>query len=237
MFRKHTSALLVLASFGATSCGLRDGSVATASIAPQLELKESGGGDGDGVFPVEIETVTSTRGRVLVRDAELTYEVGNDDERLATRTRLVDAVGKLGGYVAGEYERSLIIRIPSKHLDEALKVFDALGTITRKSIHVQEVTAQHTDLSIRVDNARRLRTRLQTLLADAKNVHEMLEVEKELARVTEELERYEGQLRDLQNKVALSTLTISFEQAVRPGPVGWVFYGLYKGVKWLFVWD
>jgi hypothetical protein len=37
--------------------------------------------------------------------------------------------------------------------------------------------------------------------------------------------------------VALATVRVDFERPVRPGPVGWVFYGLARGVKWLFVWD
>jgi hypothetical protein len=30
---------------------------------------------------------------------------------------------------------------------------------------------------------------------------------------------------------------VRFEQPTRPGPVGWIFYALYYGVKWLFVWE
>jgi len=32
-------------------------------------------------------------------------------------------------------------------------------------------------------------------------------------------------------------LRVDFEKPVRPGPVGWVFYGLAKGIKWLFIWE
>jgi hypothetical protein len=30
---------------------------------------------------------------------------------------------------------------------------------------------------------------------------------------------------------------VDFARPVRPGPVGWVFYGLAKGIKWLFIWE
>lgn len=65
----------------------------------------------------------------------------------------------------------------------------------------------------------------------------MLAVERELARATTEVERLEGQLRLLQNQVAFSTVRLTVDEDVDPGPLGWVFVGLYEGVKWLFVWD
>lgn len=182
-------------------------------------------------------TATAARARLLVRDADLTYEVGSEEVEQSLRGRLRETSRALGGYVTSEYGRSMVMRLPAARVDEALAGLEALGTVTRRSVRVQEVTAQHTDLSIRIHNAQRLRARLQALLAEAKDVKEMLEVERELARVTQELELHEGSLRLLRDRIALSTITISFEDVVRPGPIGWVFYGLYRGVKWLFVWD
>lgn len=181
--------------------------------------------------------VAEDGGRILIRDSRLTYEVDEGDAEKALRTRVNDSAKKLGGYVAGEDRRSMVLRIPSPALESAITEFETLGQVTEKSLQVDEVTAQHTDLKIRIDNAQRFRDRLQALLAEAKSVPEILEIEKELARVTEELERMQAQLRALDDRAALSTVTVSFENEVSPGPVGWVFYGIYTGVKWLFVWD
>ena len=41
----------------------------------------------------------------------------------------------------------------------------------------------------------------------------------------------------MKNQLTFATIAISLEESVTPGPVGWVFYGVYTGVKWLFVWD
>ena len=81
------------------------------------------------------------------------------------------------------------------------------------------------------------RERVQELVDEGKNVEEILAVEKELARVTSQLESLEGQMRVLDNRTTYATVNVVLEERVRPGPVGWVFYGLYRGVKWLFVWD
>jgi hypothetical protein len=47
----------------------------------------------------------------------------------------------------------------------------------------------------------------------------------------------EAQLRTLSQEVALATVEIQFRTESSPGPVGWLFYGVFQGVKWLFVWD
>ena len=66
---------------------------------------------------------------------------------------------------------------------------------------------------------------------------EVLEVERELSRVTTEVERLDGQLRSLADRVALSTVRLTVADGVRPGPVGYVLVGVYEVVKWLFVRD
>jgi DNA repair exonuclease SbcCD ATPase subunit len=176
-------------------------------------------------------------GRVLIREADLTYEHDGLEDRKALAAKIGEAATAAGGYVSGEDEFSMTVRVPAPQLDDAIAQFEKLGKVTKKSLHVEEVTAQHTDLSIRIDNAKRLRERLQGLLAQANDVKSMLEVEKELARVTQELELLEAQLRGMENRVTLATVQMTFEQEVSPGPVGWVFVGVYRGVKWLFIWD
>jgi len=68
-----------------------------------------------------------------------------------------------------------------------------------------------------VNNARRLEDRLITLLnTRTGKLDEVLRVERELARVREEIERYEGRLRYLSSRVATSTLTITVHE---PAPI------------------
>ena len=64
---------------------------------------------------------------------------------------------------------------------------------------------------------RRLEQRLLALLAARTGkLEEVLSVERELARVREEIERYEGRLRYLSSRVAMSTLTITVHE---PTPI------------------
>jgi hypothetical protein len=64
-----------------------------------------------------------------------------------------------------------------------------------------------------MENARRLETRLIDLLATRTGkLKDVLDVERELARAREEIERYEGRLRYLRAHATLSTLTISLHE-------------------------
>ena len=55
-----------------------------------------------------------------------------------------------------------------------------------------------------------MQRRLSDLLSRA-SVKDALEIEKELHRVTQELELLEGRMKVLKDKVALSTITVAFE--------------------------
>ena len=73
------------------------------------------------------------------------------------------------------------------------------------------------DVTARVTNARRLEERLITLLSTRTGkLDDVLHVERELARVREEIERYEGRLRYLGSRVATSTLTVTVHE---PAPI------------------
>ena len=175
--------------------------------------------------------------RQLVRTASLTVTVGDDEDVAAALGAARTLAETLGGYVSQEGPGWALLRVPDARLDEALDRLGALGDAGDREVYTRDVTAATTDLAIRLDNARALQARLRDLLAEAEGVQDVLAVERELARVTTEVESLEGRLRLLQNQVAFSTVRLTVRESVRPGPLGWVVVGVYEAVKWLFVWD
>jgi len=77
----------------------------------------------------------------------------------------------------------------------------------------EDVTDQVTDIAIRQANLTKSRERLLALLEKSPKVDELLKVERELTRVTTELERIEAQQKNLQNRIAYVTVFASFMQA------------------------
>ena len=73
----------------------------------------------------------------------------------------------------------------------------------------RDVTAQYVDLEARIANQKKLEERIVGVLDEVKGkIGEVLEVEQQLARVRENIERLEGQMRVLKDQVTMATLTI-----------------------------
>ena len=205
------------------------------AVAPAPPSPVSSGAARDAVSR---EPATSPK---MVRDAQLSIAVKDDKNIPRVLTRAHATAAKLGGYVVQENGTRVVFKVPNARLDEALDAVQGSGAhqedVVQREITARDVTASYTDLGIRLDNARRLATRLKELETQTTDVGKLLEIEKELARVTTELEGMEGEMRLLDNTTTFATATVDVFTATRPGPVGWVFYGLFKGVKWLFVWN
>ena len=123
---------------------------------------------------------------------------------------------RYGGYVggvginAGEHQvrsATLELKIPSAKFDSAMTGMPALGKVEHSSASAEDVGEEFVDISARAANARRLEERLVTLLATRTGkLEDVLRVERELARVREEIERHEGRIRYLTTRVAMSTI-------------------------------
>ncbi len=153
--------------------------------------------------------------RKLIQTAAIHVEVESYE---ATRRVLDKQLKDLGGYVANaRVEHSdgsvsyaeLTLRVPADKLVELVSDAAGFGKVLTEQIDSQDVTDSHADLSARLRNAKRLETRLLELLATKTDgVKHLLEVEGELGRVRQEIERYQGQLERLDDQVSLSTVTL-----------------------------
>lgn len=101
-------------------------------------------------------------------------------------------------------------RIPVQSYQAFLDALEQLGIPERRNQTAQDVTEEYVDLEARASNKKRLEERILDLLAKREGkIEDILEVERELSRVREEIERMEGRMRYLQNRVALTTVSIS----------------------------
>jgi hypothetical protein len=169
----------------------------------------------------------------LIRTAQISIEVAHYEPAAQEITRVAES---LGGYLAeaqaarGQQDRrsgTLTIRVPAERFGEALAALKGLGSVKSEQVSTQDVTKAYTDLQTRLkvkrDTADRLRELLRTRTADLPDV---LNAERELARVTEEIEQMEGERRFYDQQVAFSTIALTVfepEALVEPGvfaPIG-----------------
>lgn len=105
--------------------------------------------------------------------------------------------------------RNLTIRIPSQNFDSFISdISKGVQHFDRKEISQQDVTEEYVDTESRMKSKKKLEERYLQLLSKASKVSEMLEIEKKLAEIREEIEAKEGQLKYMQNRVSMSTVNI-----------------------------
>jgi len=163
--------------------------------------------------------------RLAVRDMEV------------TQNTLTQLINDNNGFIVGERQGSITARIPSESMENFLNYARVLGNIEGQSRTGTDITDRFRDDVLRLDNLKSVRDRYLALLEQANTVSDILSIERELERVNLEIDRLEGRIRHAELSVAFSSVTVSFRERARPGPIGWVFYGLYRGVVWLFVWN
>ncbi len=109
---------------------------------------------------------------------------------------------------------SLEVRVPVSRFQEFLNWVDTLGKVRRKNVQARDVTDQYYDLENRVKNKRILVERYQTYLKNAKNIEDLLNIERFLNEALAELESLEGQFRGLVKQVDYATVNVTFESEV-----------------------
>ncbi|MEO8200358.1 MAG: DUF4349 domain-containing protein [Gemmatimonadota bacterium] len=160
---------------------------------------------------------------MIIRTGQATIEVDSLELGIGQLQRLATTVG---GFIANSSTQTghgqqrlatLEIKVPASRYDEALGGLAGIGKLISSNTTAEDVGEEFVDVTARVSNSRRLEERLVALLATRTGkLDDVLSVERELARVREEIERYEGRLRFLRSKIAVSTLTVTVAE---PGPV------------------
>ena len=155
----------------------------------------------------------------LIYTAQITMAVYQVEPGLAS----VEQIAKdLGGYLSVRNDTSITIRVPRSAFDEAIRRIGLTGDIVHKEITAEDVTDQYVDMEARLKNAKAMRDRLQDLLQRA-SVKEAIDIQAQLGKVTEEIERLEGQLKLMKDKIAYSSIAVNFaargNEALRDMPL------------------
>jgi anti-sigma factor RsiW len=158
-------------------------------------------------------------GTMIVQTASLSIVAKSYDEAS-------EAIGKLararGGYVekldakaqtGSARELSIALRVPAKQLDGFLEDLRQLGHVEQESQSNEEVSAEYVDLQARLRSAQATERRLIELLATRTGrLEDVLDVERELARVRGEIESMQGQSNLLLHRVSYATVQVELSE-------------------------
>jgi len=146
-------------------------------------------------------------------------DVAKAHEEIARIARESDGYVSESSYNAqsGPSSATITIRVPAVYLDRVVDRVAKLGKLLDKRMNAQEVSEEYVDLTSRKRNLEREELRLLELMQRAGKVSELLAVEETVARVRGEIETISGRLRYLENRVVMSTLTVTL-QGPEPTP-------------------
>jgi hypothetical protein len=167
----------------------------------------------------------------IIKSGNLRYQ---SDDLEKTYAQIKDAVKKYKALIKNDSQyndeegisRRINIRIPNENFDAFITdISKGVNYFDLKSISSDDVTEEYIDVASRIKTKKVLEERYYELLKKASKVSEMLEIEKKLSEIREEIEAKEGRLRYLQNKVSMSTLDITFYKPIAQGRKATVSYG------------
>jgi hypothetical protein len=158
---------------------------------------------------------------MLIRTATASIEVDSLEIAVAQVKQLA---AQFGGYVANSgvetgkkrlRNATLEVKIPVTRFDDALSDLAPIGKVESVNVSAEDVGEEYVDVNARMENARRLERRLIDLLGTRTGkLKDVLAVETELARVREEIERYEGRMRYLKAHTATSTISVTVHEPI-----------------------
>ena len=164
--------------------------------------------------------------RKLIQRSELSLEVKSSRD---TAAKIAAITTTAGGYILdSQIQKSggdaqsgrAVLKIPPAGFGDLMEKIKALGKVDLESLTGEDVTEEYVDLTARLNNYKIVRDRLVKILeVNSNNVHDILEVEREIARVGGEMERIEGRMKFLDTQVALATVTVNFYETrpIAPG--------------------
>jgi len=164
----------------------------------------------DGAKPVQRRIVYNTTLDLVVEDFTETPR-----QVLALRDRFGAYVAdsQVFGHSGSPRHAYWKLRVPVARFDDFLAAARELGELRNERQEAEDVTEKYYDVDARLRNKKKQEARLLELLADrTAKLEDVVKVETEMARVREEIERLEGQLRLLENLSAMATVTLQVQE-------------------------
>ena len=187
--------------------------------APQDPGREVDLGSG-GIADVTLQPIDF--GRDIIFRADLTVAVSDVAAAGAEATTIIES---LGGFVFGQQTSGrpnprsvLTFKILPDNFQAALAALGSIGELRNQNVTADDVTDRIVDIESRIATAEASVARLRAFLEDANDIVTIAELERELLNRETTLETLRGQLRTLQDQVALATIILNLTTAdIDPG--------------------
>ena len=190
----------------------------TGGVAPDVVQENAAVGKEAATSPVETPA-PELANRKLIRNATVELEIVTFDNAVQ---KIIAFANEEHGYVAttdsekqanGKLRGQVVVKVLPENLDRFLQKIRSLGELKNQTLDTEDVTKAYFDTDARLKNAHVMEQRLIDMLkTKTGKVSDLLQVEKELARVREEIEKMQGELKYWDSQVQFATVTISLAE-------------------------
>nr|WP_320038517.1 DUF4349 domain-containing protein [uncultured Bacteroides sp.] len=203
---KKTICFIFLSMFLLTGCGAKESDTMTevTSLGSLSEAKS--------------DNYINTVDRKLIKNGSLKFQTNDIDK---TDAFIKSAVKKFDAYISNDEKYSnesnkgcdLTLRVPSAKYDSLMTyIIDNadIKSLDNKSTNIEDVTEDYIDTQTRLKIKKASEAKLIVLLNKAKDLKDLLAVQKQLTDLQADIESIEGRMKYLNDQVNYSTLTVSF---------------------------
>ena len=183
--------------------------------------------------PAAVNGIESEQKRMIQKSASINIQVMDP---LDAAEKLITLTEQSGGFVVSssssqEYysgdiylpRANLTIRVPAEKLNDTLAFIESLTGdpakyVSNKRIYGVDITSEYVDTNSRLTSLEKTLEKLYEILNTAENAEEALEVYTEISKVESDIEVYKGQIKYMEESVALSSIDVVIT-SIRPAPI------------------
>ncbi|MEV0902216.1 DUF4349 domain-containing protein [Actinoplanes sp. NPDC049802] len=209
---------LLLAGCGADNESQSDSGSAAAPAARQAD-KAGGGAVQEQAAPEQGKDTTAQSPDLRVDQRSIIYTGSitiRVDDVTSAAAQVTGIAAASGGFVGGDERHSgdgsstanITLRVPADKFTSAVDQIAKLGTEESRGINTQDVTEEVVDLDARISVQKARVDSGKRLLAEAKNLDDLVMLEREVATRESDLASLEAKKRRLADLSSLSTITV-----------------------------
>src|SRR5436190_14006727 len=167
--------------------------------------------------------------RKLIRNATVELEIVSFDNAVQ---KIVASANEEHAYIAttdsekqanGKLRGQVVVKVLPENLDLFLQKIRNLGELKNQTLGTEDVTKTYFDTDARLKNAHVMEQRLIDMLkTKTGKVSDLLQVERELGRVREEIEKMQGELKYWDSQVQFDTVTVSLAETDMEEPAAFL---------------
>lgn len=157
---------------------------------------------------------SETSDRLVIQDTGLSLQVKDVNQSIKEIERTTQ---ELGGFLVRSYlskpesaaNGNISVRVPEEKRAEAMEAFkQGAVKVVSESVSGSDVTDEYTDLQAQLEVLEKTKAKFESILNQAVEVKDLLEVQRELLSVQKQIDSVKGQQKFYEQSAKLSKITV-----------------------------